>query len=200
MLYFATSGASAGLERKIVRRLELAMTRSERFGLAAFHERVLEHAQARAVAAGLVVSLLDAKGKLVALARPTRDGDRIGWKRATGEDVDVRAVASVEIAHPLAIDAAGPTLRTAFASAFAAAGIVQPFRQLDRPTFGALEKWRQVRGTVVPYRKLERLTDQRGWQLYRTHCGSKTAIRPPHKARAKANMRKAREFRRCAKR
>ena len=65
----------------------------------------------------------------------------------------------VEVAHPLAMDAAGAGQRDAFRSRLAAASLKQAVPQLDRPTFGALAAWPVVRGKALPYRKLERLIE-----------------------------------------
>ena len=153
-------------------RLDLAMTFGERFAMPLFVERVLEHPHAREVAVGLIYVLRDASGRIASLATPAPGAGLVRWVDRAGREIDCAAVTHVEVAHPLAMDAAGAGLRDAFRSVLAAAGRRQAIPQLDRPTFSALDGWPVVRGTVVSYRKLERLVDRRGWRLYRTHCGS----------------------------
>ncbi len=79
------------------------------------------------------------------------------------------------LGHPLDPHALGPEVRAAFRAGLVAPGgerIGQPIEQLDRATSAPGTEWPNVRGVVVPYRRIEALLDRRGWRLYRTGCGA----------------------------
>lgn len=150
----------------IVHRLELALSNGERFDRATYVRTFVEHPLVRRLAEGLVVGAEDIEGNRVAFRRRA-DGTTID---ATGTPISIEGAARFGVLHPLELDALGDHLRDAFRKGLA--GIEPCVEQLDRDTFPPPSTWPEVRGTVVPYRRLERLMDRRGFRLYRTHCSA----------------------------
>src|SRR5262249_53342533 len=149
--------AMADTRSAVAHRLELALSERERFAPETFHDHIAGHPLVRRLAARVVFGAFDAEGALLGAFRPERAGGATRTLDAGGSAVSLGGAASFGVLHPLEIDALGSGLREAFQEALSGAKLDQPIDQLGRAIFPAAAAWPELRGTVIPYRKLERL-------------------------------------------
>lgn len=145
-----------------IRRLEQAMVMQRRWTAAEFRELFLGHPLLWHLVRRLVWGVYDTDGGLSQGLRVAEDRT---FADVNDETIELDAQASVGVVHPLHL---GDTL-TAWANLFADYEIVQPFPQLDRPTYRlAPEEHDATRltrfeGLTVPTTRVLGLTN-RGWQ------------------------------------
>lgn len=159
--------AIADTTEAIEGRLELALASQEPVSREAFEGQFLMHPLVSRLAKRAVFGDLDASCTLLRAFRPLGNGRFVDEH---GREVSLVGD-KVSLLHPFELDRLGEGVRKAFLGALESEGLEGSVDQLTRATFPTPADWPTVRGTIVPYRKLEKLIERRGYRLYRTHCG-----------------------------